>query len=88
MNRSIFSHAQSSTLLQVFIISPQVEAENYSSPTAFSEDLFFPSRRAEGEDYGVEKITKIQPIRLLVRIFDKFQAYCNFYIFGFCLFVP
>ena len=76
----------SKTLPQVFIITPQEEG-NYSSQTAFSEDAFFPSGKGEGEYHLVEKVTKIQPTRVLVTSFDKFQHDCNFYIFDFCFFV-
>ena len=46
------------------------------------------SQAEKREDYGVEKITKIKPVRLLVTSFDKFHHLCNLYISGFCCAVP
>ena len=79
----------SKTLPQVFIITPPPRQKEitHSSWTAFSQDLFFLGKKG-GEDYGVEKITKIKPTRLLPTSFDKFRHLCNLYIFGFCFVVP
>ena len=41
---------------------------------------FFLRRKGGGEDYGVEKITKINN----VASFDKFHYLCNLYIFSLC----
>ena len=63
----------------------------------FLQISFFPQQKGVGwaggriwggEDYGVEKITKIKPTRVLVTSFDKFHHLCNLYIFGFCFVVP
>ena len=50
----------------------------------FLKIYFFPSRKG-GEDYGVNKITKLKRTQVLVTSFDKFH---HFYIFGFCFVVP
>ena len=41
-----------------------------------------------GEGYGVEKITKIKPTRVLVTCFDEFHRLYNLYIIGLCFVVP
>ena len=81
----IFFIPPSKTLPQVFIITPRQKEITHYSWTAFSEDLFFPSRKGAGY-YGVEEITKIKPTRVLVTSFDKFHHPCNLYIYiiGFC----
>ena len=63
-------------------LSPRQKETIHSSRIAFS-----PAERGMGEDYGVEKITKIKPSRALVASFDKFHHLCNLYIFGFCFVV-
>ena len=50
----------------------------------FLKIYFFPCRKG-GEDYGVNKITKLKRTQVLVTSFDKFH---HFYIFGFCFVVP
>ena len=40
-----------------------------------------------GQDYGVEKITKIKPMRVVVTSFDKFDHLFNLYTFGLCFVV-
>ena len=75
------------TLPQVFIITPWQKEITHSSWTALSKDIFFPSRKG-GEDYGVEKINKIKPTRVLVTSLDKIHHLCNLYIIGFCFAVP
>ena len=53
-----------------------------------SEDLFFPQPKGGlwvgWRGYGVETITKINHMKILVTSFDKFHHLCNLYIFGFC----
>ena len=74
-----------------FLSIPHRQKEiTHSSRTAFSEDLFFPQQRERwGEDYGVEKFTKIKPTRrVLVTSFYKFHHLCNLNIFGFCFAMP
>ena len=73
---------------------PQAE-RNYPplQNSLFWRSLFFPSRkggweRGWRENYGAEKMTKIKLLRVLVTNFDKFHHLCNFFIFGYCLFVP
>ena len=53
----------------------------------FLKIYFFPQQNGE-ENYGVEKITKIKPTRVLVTSFEEFHHLCNLYIFGFCFVVP
>ena len=73
-----YSSPPSKTLPQVFFITPRQKEITHSSRTAFSEDLFFISRKEGGEE-GEE--------RVLVTSFDKFHYLCNRYIFGFCFVV-
>ena len=82
----IFSHApKQNSAASFYHYSPPRQKEiTHSSWTAFSQDLYFLGKKG-GEDYGVEKITKIKPTRLS---FDKFHHLCNLYIFGFCFVVP
>ena len=80
---------QCKTRSQVFIITSQAEG-NYSflSNSVFWRSIFSRAERW-GEDYGVEKITKIKPTRrVLVTSFDKFHHLCNLNIFGFCFAMP
>ena len=56
------------------------------SLTAFSENLFFPSRK-RGEYYRVEKMTEIKRAKVLVTSFCKFHHLYNLYIFGFSFIV-
>ena len=64
--------------------SPPTQKGNFhSSQTAFSGDLFFPQQKGgvgggggdwalgEDEDHGVEKVIKINPVRVLVTSSDK-----------------
>ena len=82
----------SKTFSQVFIINLRQEEITHSSQTAFSEDLFFPSRKGDlgkgVRDYGNEKITKIKPTRALVTSSHKFHHICNLFIFSFHFVVP
>ena len=48
---------------------PKQKETTHSARTAFSEDLYFPRRKRE--DYGVEKIIKIKPARVLVASFKQ-----------------
>ena len=48
----------SKTLPQVIIIIPRQTGITHLSQTAFSEDIFLEQKKGE-EDYGVQKITKI-----------------------------
>ena len=64
-------------------LPPRQKENTHSSWTAFSEaQVFF-----GGEDYGVEKIAKIKPKKLLVTSSDKFHHLCNLYINGSCFVV-
>ena len=58
LNLFLSNHAPSKTLLQGFIITPNAE-ENYPflPSSIFWRSMFYPSE--SGEDYGVDKITKI-----------------------------
>ena len=53
-----YSCPPSKTLPQVFIITPRQKEITYYFQTAFSEDIFFPSRKG-GEDYGIKKLPKL-----------------------------
>ena len=68
------------------LLPPRQKEITHSSQIAFSEDLFLPSRKGRGEDYGVKKITKIQPTRELITSFDKFHHLCN--LSTFASFIP
>ena len=74
------------------LINLRQEEITHSSRTAFSEDLFFPSRKGDlgkgVRDYGNEKITKIKPTRALVTSSHKFHHICNLFIFSFHFVVP
>ena len=91
LNLFIFTHTPSKPpypppmFLSLF---PRQKEITHSSRTAFSEDLFFHSKKGKGENYAVEKNTKIKPKRVLVTSFDKFHDLCNLYIFGLCFVVP
>ena len=65
-----------------FLLMPPIktlpQADTYSSRTALSEDTFSLAERARGEDYGVKKITKLKPMRVLVRSFYKFTIFATF----------
>ena len=72
-------------LPQVFIINTQAEGNHPFLPSSvFLRSIFSPAERG---DYGVEKITKIKPTRVLVTGFDKFHHLCNLNVFGFCFVV-
>ena len=58
------------------------------SEQRFLNVYFSTVERGWREDYGVEKITKIKPTRILVTNFAKFHHPCNLYIFGFCFVLP
>ena len=75
------------TLPQVFIISPQADRNYPFLVSRLFWRSIFPQQKG-GEEYGVEKITKIKPARVLVTIFDEFHHLCNLYILAFCFVVP
>ena len=83
-NKSVhfYSCPQAKLSLRFLSLPPREKEFTYSSRTVFSV-FFSPSERGTGEDYGVEKITKIKPRRVLVASFDKFNHLCNFW-FLFC----
>ena len=58
LNLFNFTHAPSKTLPQFLSLSPKQTRIAHSTRTAFSEDIF-PWAERGGEDYAVEKITKI-----------------------------
>ena len=55
-------------------LSPRQTGIAHSSRTAFSEDIFCEQKEG-GEDYVVEKITKIN--KGIGHNFDKFHHFCN-----------
>ena len=88
LNLFIFTH----TLKQTPLPPPPPCFYHYSPGrrklTILPEDLFFHSKKGKGENYAVEKNTKIKPKRVLVTSFDKFHDLCNLYIFDLCFVVP
>ena len=82
-----YSCPQEKPSRRFWLLPPRQKKITHYSQIGYSEDLFFPSRKG-GEDYGVEKITKIKPTRVVVTSFDKFHHLCNLYIFRFCFVVP
>ena len=84
-NLSIFTHASNQNSLSGFYqYSPGRRKLPIPTEQCFLKIYFFPSRKG-GEDYGVNKITKLKRTQVLVTSFDKFH---HFYIFGFCFVVP
>ena len=78
-------HFYSCTQAKLSPITPQAEG-NYPFllNSVFWRSIFSTVERGE-EEYGVEKNTKIKPMRVLVTNFDKFHHICNLYIwFLFC----
>ena len=61
----------SKTLPQILIITPPGRRKlSISLEQHFLKIYFFPSRKGMGgEDYGIEKITKIEPTSVLVTSF-------------------
>ena len=59
LNLFIFTHAPKQNFPQVLIITPQSENNCPSPPNSVFWRYFFLRRKWEGEDYGFEKITKI-----------------------------
>ena len=74
MNLINFAHAPKQN-------SPPGRRELPISPgQLFLKIYFSPSRKSE--DYGAEKMAKIELERVLVTSFDKFHHICNLYCFG------
>ena len=70
----IYSYTQAKISPRFLSLPSSQKETTHSSRAAFSEDLFFPSRKGKGgEDYGVKEITKIKPTRVLVASFNKFH---------------
>ena len=82
----IFTHAQKQNYFPGFYHYPQAEENYLFPPKQRFLKIYFPQQKGGwgvGENYGVEKINKIKPTRVLVTNFDKFHHLCNLYIFGF-----
>ena len=77
-----FCSCSQATLPQVFIIIPLAE-RNYP----FSGDVFSSARTMGGEDYGVEKITKIKTMRVSVTSFDEFHHLLHFWFMYCCVII-
>ena len=72
----------SKTLPQVLIITPRRKLQQEITPIS--------PRRKEGREgnYGAEKMTKINFVRLLVTSFVKSHRLCALHCFGFCSVEP
>ena len=93
MNLFIFPHAPKQNFVPDFYHHPPGRRKlPIPVEQRFLKIYFLPSRKGGGgrwwDNYGVAKITKTKPTRVLVTSFDKLHYLCNLYIFDFSFVVP
>ena len=89
LNLFIFAHAPKQNSPPDFYHYPSGRKKLPISPEQHFLKIYSPAESEGGEeDYGVEKITKIKPTRVLVTSFDKFHHLCNLCVTGFSFVVP